>query len=376
MTNNINIKRENKDWRHNMTKKYRFNWKTLFLFLMIGIIIAGLMACSEKGRTTIPTVGNDLAVVASQTGPLDPDGNTITNMVYITNVIQVTNEIPYYVTNEIYHPGKEIYVTNYITNTVGGKDVIYTNYVYIDRVSYKTEYVTNVVPDPNSYVSRQHKSFLFRVYAPFAGIGAEGDYKYATVSYVDTPSLSELWKRVIKRNAHSGEQFVIRNRGTGTYFYFDDNMDIRWSRRPNEVIKYFVQGIIIQHKCGNDTKGAWAIAGLYKLNRDTDYLRKWNDTGVNIVQGELFRYDRNAGEYDIIVLNPGHVVNGSEYGFEIYNSAYNFIYGTNPFFEQRPEYIMSKITHVTEAWKNYRPAELHDITFKVLKGYSLPNLWQ
>ena len=369
MTNNINIKIENKDWRHNMIKKYtRFNLKTLFLFLMIGII-AGLTACQKVA--TAPSFRDNWGIIASQTGPLDPDGKTITNEVYVTNVIEVQEEKIYYVTNEIYHPGKEIYKTNYVTNMVnGGQDMVYTNYVYVDKVSYVTKYVTNVVPDTNNYVSRQHKSFLFRVYTPFSG------NNYTTVSYVDTPALSELWKRVIKRNAHSGEQFVIRNRGTGTYFYFDDNMDIRWSRRPNEVIKYFVQGIIIQHKCGNDTKGAWAIAGLYKLNRDTDYLRKWNDTGVNIVQGELFRYDRNAGEYDIIVLNPGHVVNGSEYGFEIYNSAYNFIYGTNPFFEQRPEYIMSKITHVTEAWKNWRPAELHDMTFKVLKGYSLPNLWQ
>ena len=244
----------------------------------------------------------------------------------------------------------------------------------MDKISYVTEYVTNVVPD-DTYVSRWHKSFMYRVYAPFAGIGAEGEWKYTNVSYLDTPTLSALWKKIMKMESHSGRQFTLRNRTTGTYFFFDSNGDLKWSRKPNTVIKQFVQGVIIQHKCGNDTKGAYAIAGLYKLNKPSDELRTWNDTGVNIVQGELFRRSRPAGEYDIIVMNPGHVINGSEYGFEVYHTTYNFPAGTNPFFEQRPEYIMSKITHVVEAWKNYRPWELHDVTFQQTST-PLPNLWK
>ena len=369
MTKYIN-KLENKDWRHNMTK-YRFNLKALFLTLTVGIIIAGLTACTKTATYPVYEEGNDLEIMASQTGPVDPNGDLITDVVYVTNVIQVTNAIKYYVTNEIYHPGKEIYKTNYVTNVVKGKDIIYTNYVYEDRTIYVTKHVTNVVADPNSYVSRQHKSFLYKIYTPFIG------NNYTTVSYVDIPALSELWKNVIKMKSNPGQELTLRNRKTGTYFYFDDNMDIRWSKKPNEVIKKFVQGIIIQHKCG--TPGTYAIAGLYQINRETSELRKWNDTGVNIVQGELFSvynaYERVIGEFDIVVLNPGHVVNGNEYGFEMYNSIYNY-YGPNPYYEQRPEYYMSKITHVTEAWKNYRPNELHDMSFKVLKGHSLPNLWQ
>ena len=374
MTKYIN-KLENKDWRHNMTN-YRFNLKALFLSLMVGIIIAGLTACTKTATYPVYAEGNDMAVIASQTGPVDPNGDLITDVVYVTNVIQVTNEIKYYVTNEIYHPGKEIYKTNYVTNVVQGKDIIYTNYVYEDRTIYVTKHVTNVVPDTNSYVSRQHKSFLYRVYAPFAGIGPEGEYKYTTVSYVDIPALSELWKRMINRKSFSGERFIIRNRTSGRYFYFDDNMDLRNSMNPNIILKRFVQGIIIQYKCGNDTKGAYAIAGLYKVEHDTKTISGLWDDGINIMQGYLFSQDRIPGEYDILVLNPGHVVNGSEYGFEMYNSVYNYAYGTNPYYEQRPEYYMSKITHVTEAWKNYRPHELYDLAFKVLKGNSLPNLWQ
>ena len=370
MTINNNYKLENKNWRHNMTK--RFNLKSLFLFLTIGIMAIGLSACMNKGMTFS---SNELEVNASETGAVDTSGNLITNTVYVTNVIQVTNERVDYITNRVIIPGKEIEQIIYVTNKVNGKDVIYTNYVYIENISYVTEYVTNVVTDMDGYVSKYHKSFMYRVYAPFSGIGAEGEWKYTNVSYLDTDTLSALWKKMMNMESHSGRQFTLRNRTTGTYFFFDSNGDLKWSRKPTTVIKQFVQGVIIQHRCGNDTKGAYAIAGLYKLNRPSDELRTWNDTGVNIVQGELFRRSRPAGEYDIIVMNPGHVINGSEYGFEVYHTTYNFPAGTNPFFEQRPEYIMSKITHVVEAWKNYRPWELHDVTFQQTST-PLPNLWK
>ena len=312
-----------------MTKRYsKLNFKTLLLVLIAIVMAAGLISCAERNQLPI----GDLSVIDAPTGPLDESGNVITNTVFVTNVITVTNEL-------------KIDITNWVTNVIK---------------------VTNVVPD-----TEYHQSTKYKVYAPFSGIGREGDYKYTNVSYLDTKTLSELWKNVIKMKSHAGQELTLRNRQTGTYFYFDDNMDLRWSKKPNEVIKKFVQGLIIQHKCGNDTKGAYAIAGLYQINRETSELRKWNDTGVNIVQGELFSvynaYERVIGEFDIIVLNPGHIINGNEYGFEIYNSIYNYAYGTNPYYEQKPEYYMSKITHVTEAWKNYKPNELHDITFQIRK---------
>jgi len=315
-----------------MTKRYsKLNFKKLLLALIAIVMVAGFISCADSNQLPM----GDFSVVDAPTGPLDNNGNVITNTV--TNVITITNtNIPNWATN---------WVTNWVTNVIK---------------------VTNVVPN-----TEYHQSTKYKVYAPFSGIGREGDYKYTNVSYLDTKTLSELWKNVIKMKSHAGQELTLRNRKTGTYFYFDDNMDLRWSKKPNEVIKKFVQGLIIQHKCGNDTKGAYAIAGLYQINRETSELKKWNDTGVNIVQGELFSvcnaYERVIGEFDIIVLNPGHIINGNEYGFEIYNSIYNYIKGTNPYFEQKPEYYMSKITDVTEAWKNYKPNELHDITFQIRK---------
>ena len=316
-----------------MTKRYsKLNFRALLLVLIAIVMVAGFISCADSNQLPM----GDFSVVDAPTGPLDNNGNVITNTV--TNVITITNttNLPNWTTN---------WVTNWVTNVIK---------------------VTNVVPN-----TEYHQSTKYKVYAPFSGIGREGDYKYTNVSYLDTKTLSELWKNVIKMKSHAGQELTLRNRGTGTYFYFDDNMDLRWSKKPNEVIKKFVQGLIIQHKCGNDTKGAYAIAGLYQINRETAELKKWNDTGVNIVQGELFSpysgYERVIGEFDIIVLNPGHIINGNEYGFEIYNSIYNYIKGTNPYYEQKPEYYMSKITHVTEAWKNWKPNELHDVTFQIRK---------
>ena len=373
MTINNNYKLENKNWRHNMTK--RFNLKSLFLFLTIGIMAIGLSACMNKGMTFS---SNELEVNASETGALDPSGNFITNTVYVTNVMQVTNERVDYITNRVIIPGKEIEQIIYVTNKVNGKDVIYTNYVYIENISYVTEYVTNVVTDMDGYVSKYHKSFMYRVYAPFSGIGAEGEWKYTNVSYLDTDTLSALWKKMMNMESHSGKEFIIRNRqrkDNGWFFFFDKNANLYWNKYPNKVLKEFVQGVIIQHRCGNDTKGAYAIAGLYKLTTHSLELSKWGDDGVNLFQGYNFVRTRMPGEYDIVVLNPGHVVNGSEYGFEIYNSTINgfrYIGQGNGYYEQRPETIMSKITHVSELWKNWRPWELWDLAFQINSSSIVP----
>ena len=351
----------------------KLNFKVLLLVLIAIVMVAGVVSC--KKRNQIP-MGDFTQLSEGDTGFVDEDGNTITVTNYITNYVTNTKYTTIFITNREYHPDKIIYVTNTITVTNSNLGNIYiTNeYVYIDKViTNKIEVITNVTPDPKYYVSRWHNSTMYRVYAPFAGIGAEGEWKYTNLSYLDTPTLSEMWKRVIKMKSHAGQEFVIRNRGTGTYFYFDDNMDIRWNKRPDVILKKFVQGIIIRHICGNDTKGHYAIAGLYRLTKDTPELRTWNDTGVNILQGELFRWTRygGVGEYDIIVLNPGHVVNGNEYGFEMYNTSgydeFRYAARGNGYYEERPEVYMPKITHVTEAWKNYRPWELHDMSFKIMK---------
>ena len=369
MTINNNYKLENKNWRHNMTK--RFNLKSLFLFLTIGIMAIGLSACMNKGMTFS---SNELEVNASETGAVDTSGNLITNTVYVTNVIQVTNERVDYITNRVIIPGKEIEQIIYVTNA--GK--VTTNYVYVDKISYVTEYVTNVVTDMDGYVSKYHKSFMYRVYAPFSGIGAEGEWKYTNVSYLDTDTLSALWKKMMKMESHSGKEFIIRNRqrkDNGWFFFFDKNANLYWNKYPNKVLKEFVQGVIIQHRCGNDTKGAYAIAGLYKLTTHSLELSKWGDDGVNLFQGYNFVRTRMPGEYDIVVLNPGHVVNGSEYGFEIYNSTINgfrYIGQGNGYYEQRPETIMSKITHVSELWKNWRPWELWDLAFQINSSSIVP----
>lgn len=350
-----------------MEKRYsKLNFRALLLVLIAIVTVAGFVSC--KKRNQLPM--GDFSVDAP-TGLIDDDGNVFVITNYVTNYVTNTTYKRVIITNRTYFPDKIIYMTNTITvtNDFGKIDVI-TEYVYVDKIITNTIVQTNAVPDLKNYISKWHNSFLYKVYAPWAGIGAEGDYKYTNLSYLDTKTLSEIWGRVVKMKSHAGKELTIRNRGTGTYFYFDDNLNVRWSKRPNEILKEFVQGLIIQHRCGNDTKGAYAIAGLYRLTKNTSELRTWNDTGVNILQGELFRWTRYKGEVEILVVNPGHVIDGKEYGFEIYN-YYDPYHGMNSgntrmYFEERPESYMGKLT-VIEAWKNWRPYELHDLTFQITK---------
>ena len=351
-----------------MSKRYsKLNFKALLLVLIAIVMVAGFVSC--KKRNQLPM--GDFSVDAP-TGLIDDDGNVFVITNYITNYVTNTTYKRVIITNRTYFPDKIIYMTNTITvtNSNLGKIDVITEFLYVDKIITNTVVQTNVVPDLKNYISRWHNSLMYKVYAPWAGIGAEGDYKYTNLSYLDTKTLSEIWGRVVKMKSHAGKELTIRNRTTGTYFYFDDNLNVRWSKRPNEILKEFVQGLIIQHRCGNDTKGAYAIAGLYRLTKNTSELRTWNDTGVNILQGELFRWTRYKGEVEILVVNPGHVINGSEYGFEIYN-YYDPYHGMNSgntrmYFEERPESYMGKLT-VIEAWKNWRPYELHDLTFQITK---------
>ncbi len=353
-----------------MSKRYsKLNLRALLFLLVAIIVVASFAACKKRNQTP----SNYSYEVDAPTGPVDQNGNVIKITNYVTNNFIVTNKEYIFVTNEIPMWGT-IYVTNYVTNVVGGEIIIKTNYVYVDKVQTITNYVTNIVPDLENTVSKWHSSFMYKVYAPFAGIGAEGDWKYTNLSYMDTEALSEWWKRVIHRYAfEGGNEFYINNpddfNGT-SYFYFDDNMNIRWSRRPFDIVKKFVQGLIVQYR-GGSSEGAYAIAGLYQLNNSSATMRGWGNDGVNKMQGYYVRKDRNVGEYDIVVLNTGHVIDGRHYGFQIYNTSFNYAYGTNPFKEQKPEYYMSKITLVLDLWKNIRPypIEQQNMQFKYGKVY-------
>ncbi len=354
-----------------MQKRYsKLSLRTLLFLLIAIVLVVSFTAC--KKRSQMPMASYE---VDAPTGPVDENGNIIIITNYVTNELTVTNKIPTYITNEIVLPDKEIYITNYHTNTIKGETIIKTNYVYIDKEEIVTNYVTNVVPDLDNTVSKWHSSFMYKVYAPFAGVGAEGDYKYTNLSYLDTKSLSEWWGRVVHRaGMRDGTEFYINNPddfGGTSYFYFDDNLNIRWSKRPFDIAKKFVQGLIVQYR-GGSVNGTYAIAGLYQLVRSTREMNGWANNGVNKLQGYFIRTTRVASEYDIIVMNTGHVIDGKHYGFQIYDTSISTAYGwKNPFKEQRPEYYMSKVTLVLDLWKNYRPyaIEMQNMQFRYGKIY-------
>ena len=355
-----------------MAKRYsKLNLRGLLFLTLIAIVaFASFSACKKRNQTP----SNYSYEVDAPTGPVDENGDIIIITNWITNNIVATNTEYEFITNDIAVWG-EIFVTNYVTNIIKGETVIKTNYVYVTNTFTETTNIINVVPDTNNYVSKWHSSTMYRVYAPFAGVGAEGDWKYTNLSYLDTKGLSEWWKRVIHRYAfEGGNEFYISNPydyNGSSYFYFDNNMNIRWSKRPNDIAKKFVQGLIVQYR-GGAYEGAYAIAGLYQLNNSSATMRGWGNDGVNLLQGYYVRKNRSASEYDIVVLNTGHVIDGRHYGFQIYDTSISTAYGwKNPFKEQRPEYYMSKITLVLDLWKNLRPypIEQQNMQFKYGKVY-------
>ena len=165
-----------------MIKRYsKLNFKALLLVLIAITMVAGFVSC--KKRNQLPVSDFNIEVDAP-TGPIDADGNVFVVTNYITNYVTNTTYKRIIITNRTYFPDKIIYMTNtiYETNSNLGKIDVITEFLYVDKIITNTIVETVLVADTNNYISRWHNSFMYKVYAPWAGIGAEGDYKYTNLS--------------------------------------------------------------------------------------------------------------------------------------------------------------------------------------------------
>ena len=109
------------------------------------------------------------------------------------------------------------------------------------------------------------------------------------VSYLDTNTLSEYWRKHIKRaGSNDNTQWIIRdgdNRRTdprdGNYYYFDKNMDIVYMHQTDNnkyqiKVKEFLGGVIVRYNIDFTGKvpdpPVYTIGGLYRntLNRESD----------------------------------------------------------------------------------------------------------
>ena len=200
-----------------------------------------------------------------------------------------------------------------------------------------------VSPDyPNSPKNSAWDESSYRsIYVPFAGVysnDAQGKpvWNYATVSYMDRETLTQLWKdQMDAKGRGENRDFFIRNRNNNgdlkvgnNYYFFDADFNIRHKKWPEIIIKQFVGGVMTMYyhdDPGSTSKGTTVVGGLYKtvLNKNRPRLVD-GDKGVS-----YFLNGRNPGELEVLILNVGATTgNFTFFGLDItyYNGnsgAYN-----------------------------------------------------
>ena len=200
-----------------------------------------------------------------------------------------------------------------------------------DLPSFGLDYKTDIsTKNPDTPTTEDFpENTKYEIYAPF--ITPKGNY--LIVSYMDTNSLNDMWKKHITRaGSNDNIRWVIRdgdnrknNPKDGNYYYFNKNADIvHAGNYANGIkLKEFVGGVIVKYN--QDWTGAasdvWTIGGLYKtiLNKDNNNSEgqqgygKYNNNNLN----EFMRatHNREEGDLSIILMNVGYASVDDRYNF-------------------------------------------------------------
>ena len=205
--------------------------KTIVSLIMSVILIAGFIACADNNDIT-GSVENSLTQV------VDSGGNAGENSGDIEEDNSGNN-----------------------TKPSGNLPTWGTDYVYVH---------------PRD---RFPKDTYMEIMVPFS--------KNVRVSYQDTETLDQLWKDVVDRTdkfpRDGNRRLYIKTANTwdgekGGNFYFDNDYNIRWDKKPEWIMKIFRGGAIIEYlpgltgndtpdghnpKGGGDYNGRWALGGIY-----------------------------------------------------------------------------------------------------------------
>lgn len=160
------------------------------------------------------------------------------------------------------------------------------------------------------------------VFAPFTG-----SKNYYDVSFADTNTLTKLWKAIVGRKQFSdGTRMYIKTREAD--LLFDADYNIRWSKRPSVVLKWFKGGAIMQIKKGlngpdtpknHDAQGGrmvgtYAVVGLYTYGYDLAEVKGWGSYASDVLNEFFGFYNGNMwfqykGRMELICLNFGLTLN-------------------------------------------------------------------
>ena len=185
--------------------------------------------------------------------------------------------------------------------------------------------------------------------------------RWYRVSYNDTDRLDRFWKALIDNQIKDGQRRMYIKTRDGDLF-FDENYNIRWSKKPETVLKWFQGGVIAQLRegYGNNEQSAaeeqigsvrfsgyYTIGGLYTFAMSLrEASAEFNSDSIN----EFFwarskDVAKNNGDFcfggrmDVLVVHPGYPVNletgkyfpyknwnGTGYAAQLYTSWGNLGY--------------------------------------------------
>ena len=190
---------------------------------------------------------------------------------------------------------------------------------------------------PNSPMDGPWDNESYRsVYVPFAGVASKKangqmNWNYATVSYMDSNTLTQLWKdQMDAKGRGENRDFFIRNlnnnghlKSNNDYYFFDADFNIRHKKYPNVVIKEFVGGVMTMYyhdDPGSESRGTIVVGGLYRTAIANASV-VGNDKGIS-----YFLNGRNVGDLEVLIFNVGATTgNFTFFGLDI--TYYN---GTAP----------------------------------------------
>ncbi len=149
---------------------------------------------------------------------------------------------------------------------------------------------------------------------------------WMNVSYNDTDRLTRMWKWTIDGGIKDGKRRKYIKSRDGDFF-FDANYNIRWSKKPDTVLKWFQGGVIAQlregygdnefssteeQRGGVRFSGYWTIGGLYTFAMHAREARSLNSDAVNeffwarTVLAKSDSYGAFGGRMEVLVLHPGY----------------------------------------------------------------------
>ena len=196
-------------------------------------------------------------------------------------------------------------------------------------LDYKTDISTDTPKPDTPPTDNFPEDTKYEIYAPC--VTWEGNY--LVVSYLDTNSLNDIWKKHVARSGSNDNiRWIIRdgdNRQTnpkeGNYYYFDNNADIvHAGNYANGIkLKEFVGGVIVKYNQDNTGQASdvWTIGGLYKtlLNKDNNNSEGRQGYGKhdNKNLNEFMRasHNREEGDLSIILMNVGYATFDDRYDF-------------------------------------------------------------